>query len=124
MNSYPLNVMQSFLSLTHYIFNIWLGTDAMASKDTQRRLIKDNKQRPRDPNVLDVRRTVSTRSVAAKFEVTAYSKLAPPVISNLCIFEYTYVYSNIHGHFVDDYRIWTPFHSRPVNSKLWVSANP
>jgi hypothetical protein len=34
----------------------------MASKDTQRRFIKDNKQRPRDPNVLDVRRTVSTRS--------------------------------------------------------------
>ena len=63
-------------------------------------------------------------SVAAKFEVTAYSKLAPPKISNLCIFEYTYVYSNIHGHFVDDYRIWTPFHSRPINSKLWVSANP
>ena len=39
-----------------------LGTDAMASKDTQRRLIKDNKQRHRDPNVLDVRRTVSSRS--------------------------------------------------------------
>jgi hypothetical protein len=62
-----------------------------------------------------------TRSVAAKFEVTAYSKLAPAKISNLCIFEYTYVYSNIHGHFVDDYRIWTPFDSCPVNSKLWVS---
>ena len=62
------------------------------------------------------------RSVAAKFEVTAYSKLAPSKISNLCIFEYTYVYSNIHGHFVDDYRIWTPFDSRPVNSKLWVSG--
>ena len=63
-------------------------------------------------------------SVAANFEVTAYSILAPAKISNLCIFEYTYVYSNIHGHFmddtyvysnihghfVDDYRIiWTPF---------------
>jgi hypothetical protein len=60
-------------------------------------------------------------AVAAKFEVTAYSILAPAKISNLCIFEYTYVYSNIHGHFVDDYRIWTPFDSRPVNSKLWVS---
>ena len=74
------------------------------------------------------RDTLQTRtacgSVAAKFEVTAYSKLAPSKISNLCIFEYTYVYSNIHGHFVDDYRIWTPFDSRPVNSKLWVSANP
>ena len=34
----------------------------MASKDTQRRLIKDNKQGPRVPNILDVRRTVSTRS--------------------------------------------------------------
>ena len=62
-----------------------------------------------------------SRSVAAKFEVTAYSKLAPAKISNLCIFEYRYVYSNIHGHFVDDYRIWTPFDSCPVNSKLWVS---
>ena len=37
----------------------------MASKDTQRRLIKDNKQRHRDPNVLDVRRTVSSRSPSA-----------------------------------------------------------
>ncbi len=44
-------------------------------------------------------------SVAAKSEFTAYSILAPHKISNLCIFEYTYVYSNIHGHFVDDYRI-------------------
>ena len=52
-------------------------------------------------------------SVAAKFEVTAYSILAPAKISNLCIFEYTYVYSNIHGHFVDDYRIWTPFDATP-----------
>ena len=66
--------------------------------------------------------TADPRSVAAKFEVTAYSKLAPAKISNICIFEYTYVYSNIHGHFVDDYRIWTPFDSRPVNSKLWVSG--
>ena len=54
--------MQSFLSLTHCTFNIWLGTDATTLKDTQRRLIKDNKQGPRVPNVLDVRRTVSTRS--------------------------------------------------------------
>jgi hypothetical protein len=42
-------------------------------------------------------------SVAANFKVTAYSKLAPAKISNLCLFEYTYVYSNIHGHFVDDF---------------------
>ena len=41
---------------------MWLGTDDMATKDTQRRLIKDNKNRPRDQNVLDVRRTGSTRS--------------------------------------------------------------
>ena len=34
----------------------------MASNDTQRRLIKDNKKRPRDPNVLVIRRTVSARS--------------------------------------------------------------
>jgi hypothetical protein len=41
---------------------MWLGTDAMAMKDTQRRLIKDNKNRHRHPEVLDIRRTVSTRS--------------------------------------------------------------
>ena len=58
-------IYMTFLFLTHYTFNIWLGTDAMASKDSQRRLIKNNKQRPRDPNVLDVRRTVSTRSPSA-----------------------------------------------------------
>ena len=34
----------------------------MASKDTQRRLISDNKQRIRDPNVLALRRTLSSRS--------------------------------------------------------------
>ena len=34
----------------------------MASKDTQRKLIKENKNRPKNPNVLDVRRTVSSRS--------------------------------------------------------------
>jgi hypothetical protein len=36
-------------------------------------------------------------SVAAKFEYTAYSKLAAGIISNMGIFEYTYVYSKIHG---------------------------
>jgi hypothetical protein len=45
-----------------FTFNILLGTDAMTSKDTQRRLIKENKNQLRDPNVLDDRRTVSTRS--------------------------------------------------------------
>ena len=34
----------------------------MTSKDTKRRLIKENKNRLKDPNILDVRRTVSTRS--------------------------------------------------------------
>jgi hypothetical protein len=38
------------------------GTDAMAAKDTQRRLIKDNKNQLKHPKELDVRRTVSTRS--------------------------------------------------------------
>jgi hypothetical protein len=47
---------------SHNIFKIWLGIDAMASKDTQRRLVKENKNRPRDPNVLDVRTTVSSKS--------------------------------------------------------------
>ncbi len=42
-------------------------------------------------------------SVAAKFEYTAYSKLAAGKISNIGIFEYTCVYSNIHGHFVAKY---------------------
>ena len=46
----------------HNSLNIWFGTDAMASNDTHRRLIKDNKKRPRDPNVLVIRRTVSARS--------------------------------------------------------------
>jgi hypothetical protein len=38
--------------------------------------------------------------VAAKFEYTAYSKLAAGKISNVAVFDFTYVYSNIHGHFV------------------------
>ena len=41
---------------------MWLGTDAMATKDTQRRMIKDNKNCLRDPIFFDIRRTVSTRS--------------------------------------------------------------
>ena len=45
-------------------------------------------------------------SVAAKFEYMAYSKLAAGKISNMEIFEFTYVYSNIHGHFVAKYRIY------------------
>jgi hypothetical protein len=38
------------------------GTDAMATKVTQRRLIKVNKNQLKHPKVLDIRRTVSTRS--------------------------------------------------------------
>ena len=49
-----------FLCNRLFTFNILLGTDAMTLKDAQRRLIKNNNNRPRDPNVLDVRRT-STR---------------------------------------------------------------
>jgi hypothetical protein len=47
---------------SHNIFKILLETDAMASKDTQRRLVKENNNQPRDPNILAVRRTVSSRS--------------------------------------------------------------
>ena len=39
-------------------------------------------------------------SVAAKFEYTAYSKLAAAKISNFGIFEVTYVNSKLPGHFV------------------------
>ncbi len=45
------------------------------------------------------------RSVAAKFDYTAYSKLAADKISNMGIIEFTYVNSNLHGHFVAEYRI-------------------
>ena len=34
----------------------------MTSKDTKRKLIEENKNRLKDPNILDVRRTISTRS--------------------------------------------------------------
>ncbi len=34
----------------------------MTSKDTKRKLIKENKNQLKDPNILHVRRTVSTRS--------------------------------------------------------------
>jgi hypothetical protein len=44
-------------------------------------------------------------SVGAKFEYMAYSKLAAGKILNMEIFEFTYVYLNIHGHFVAEYRI-------------------
>ena len=58
MNSNPLILMRNHL----FTFNILLGTNAMTPNDTQRRLIRENKNRPRDPNGQDVRRTVSTRS--------------------------------------------------------------
>ena len=58
-------------------------------------------------NFVDLSQLISNlgRSVAAKFEYTAYSKLAAVKISNMGIIEFTYVYSNIHGHFVAKYRI-------------------
>ncbi len=46
------------------------GTDTMASKDTQRRLIKVNKNQLKHPKVLDVRRTVSTRSPSSDLKCT------------------------------------------------------
>ena len=44
--------------------------------------------------------------VAAKFEYTAYSKLAAAKISNIFIYGFTYLTSNLHGHFVPEYRIY------------------
>ena len=87
--------MQSFLSLTHYTFNIWSGTDAMASKDTQRRLIKDNKQGPRVPNVLDVRRTVSTRSPSS--DLKCLMQIIIFLGQDDCFYLSTKSYLN-HGH--------------------------
>jgi len=46
------------------------GTDAMATKDTQRRLIKVNKNQLKHPKVLEVRRTVSTRSPSSDLKCT------------------------------------------------------
>ncbi len=43
--------------------------------------------------------------VKAKFEYTAYSKLDAGKILNISKFKFTYVYLNIHGHFVADYCI-------------------
>ncbi len=62
MNSYLSKIFAILPVPSHNILKIWLGIDVMASKDTQRRLVKENKNRPRDPNVLDFRRTVSSRS--------------------------------------------------------------
>ncbi len=44
--------------------------------------------------------------VAAKFEYTAYSKLAAAKISNIFIYRFTYLTSNLHGHFVPEYQIY------------------
>ncbi len=54
-----------FLFNQLFTVNIPLGTDAMTSKDTKRKLIKENKNWLKKPNILDVRRTVSTRSPSA-----------------------------------------------------------
>ncbi len=45
-------------------------------------------------------------TVAAKFEYTAYLKLAVAKISNIFISGFTYLTSNLHGHFVPEYRIY------------------
>ncbi len=58
MNSYFSKNYAILPVPSHNIFKIWLGIDTMASKDTQRRLVKENKNRPRDPNVLVVTRGV------------------------------------------------------------------
>jgi hypothetical protein len=52
---FPLHLVIDF-------FNIWLGTDAMASKQTQKKLVNENRKRIRDPNVPEFRRTVSSRA--------------------------------------------------------------
>ncbi len=62
MNSYLSKKIAILPVPSHNIFKIWLGIVAMTSKDTQRRLVKENKNWPRDPNILDVRRKVSSRS--------------------------------------------------------------
>ncbi len=61
MNSYLSKKIAILPVPSHNIFEIWLGIDAMALKDTQRRLVKENKNQPRDPNILAFRRTVSSR---------------------------------------------------------------
>jgi hypothetical protein len=40
----------------------------MALKEIQRSLVKENKNRPRDPNILDARRTVSSRSPSSNLK--------------------------------------------------------
>ena len=62
MNSYPYKFISFDSYSIIYLLQQFLGTDAMTSKDTKQRLIKENKNRPQDPDILDVRRTVSTRS--------------------------------------------------------------
>ena len=62
MNSYHAKNFAILPVPSHNIYKMWLGIDAMASKEIQRRLVKENKNRPRDPNIPDVRRTVSSRS--------------------------------------------------------------
>jgi hypothetical protein len=62
MNSYIAKILPNHPVPSHNIFKMWLGIDAMASQKIQRRLVKENKNRPRDPNIPDVRRTVSSRS--------------------------------------------------------------
>jgi hypothetical protein len=62
MNSYIAKIFAILPVPSHNIFKMWLEIDAMASKEIQRRLAKENKNQPRDPNILDARRTVSSRT--------------------------------------------------------------
>ena len=62
MNSYIAKIFPNHPVPSHNIFKMWLGIDAMALNKIQRRLVKENKNRPRDRNIPDVRRTVSSRS--------------------------------------------------------------
>jgi hypothetical protein len=62
MNSYIAKKFAILPVPSHNFFKMWLGIGAMTLKEIQKRLVKENKNRPRDPNILDVRRTVSSRS--------------------------------------------------------------
>ena len=56
MNSYPYKFISFESYSIIYLLQQFLGTDAMTSKDTKHRLIQENKNRPQDPDILDVRR--------------------------------------------------------------------
>ena len=65
---------------------------------------------------------VPSGTVAAKFEYTAYSNLAAAKISNIFIYGFTYLTSNLHGHFVAEYRIFVTKRPQPIKSEMAVLA--